>query len=466
MEQTQKNVAAAAEQRTGMTAALVDALFDAGTFSEIGTYVKGKSAAAIGQAYESVITGYGAVDGRPVFAFIQDADAANGVMTAAQAGKISRLYEMAIKSHAPMVGIFSGSGASIAEGTELLSGYGEMMRMVQRAKAKIPQIAVIDGVCAGTSAVLASMLDLSVINEEKGSLFVGAPFLLREKEKGTAFGTPAFCSERGLVSCSAENSTACMATVRRLLSYLPSDTAEGNVICPTADDINAPAMVDLGADTASIIADILDAGSFLAVNAAYAPSMITGLGILNDRVVGVIANNKNEDGGRIHAKGARKAADFIAFCNRMRLPVLTLVDSEGTAVTPCDEKNDLAGALGVLAGAYADASVPLVSAIVGKAYGAAFALMGSRALGADVVYAADTALIGTLSPEAAVEFTKKEQLSAGADRAALVKEYAEEVMNPYAAASCGDIDRVLDANELRPRIAAAFEMLALKEGTV
>lgn len=444
--------------KADMAAELVKQLFDEGTFSEIGTYVKGHSAANTEQTVESVVTGYGSVDGRPVFAFIQNADRTGGVMTSAHAAKIIRLYELAMRSYAPVVGIYTGYGAAIEDGTEVLDGYGRIMRCMKQASRKIPQIAYVLGSCVGASAILASMADLRILAANAVLGFSALSVQVAQKQ-GACTEERAFFEQIG----AADITDADMGTVRRALSYLPSALNEGGVQNPPADDINQDRALSLQEPTEKVVAQLLDTDSFLPFASKSGSGMITGFGFLNGRAIGVIANDKRINDGKLTISGAKQAKRLLELADRMHLPVLTLTDCGGVSCTAEEEARGIPSAMADLANAYSGCTIPLVTAIIGKAYGSAYTLMGSSALGADVVYAVQDSEIGTMSPEAGVELTMRQKLQEGADREALIRAYRENVLSPMHAAQNGGIDMILSPNELRVRIAAALETLAVKD---
>lgn len=443
--------------KADMAAELVKQLFDEGTFSEIGAYVKGHSTANAEQTVESVVTGYGSVDGRPVFAFIQNADRTGGVMTSAHAAKIIRLYELALRSDAPVVGIYTGYGAATEDGTEVLDGYGRIMRCMKQANGKIPQIAFITGTCVGASAILASMADLRIL-AVNATLGFSAPSVQMAKKQGVCTEEYAFFEQIDAVDIA----DADMGTVRRSLSYLPSALCEGGVQNPPTEDINQHRTLSLREPTEKVVAQLLDTDSFLPLASKSGSGMITGFGFLNGRAIGVIANDKSMDDGKLTILGAKQAKRLLELSDRMHLPVLTLTDCGGVSCTPEEETGCIPAVMAELANAYSGCSIPLVTAIIGKAYGSAYTLMGSSSLGADVVYAVQGSEIGVLAPEAGVELTMRQKLQDGADRDALIHEYRKMVMSPMHAAQNGGIDMILSPDELRVRIAAAFEILAVK----
>ncbi len=424
----------------------IAALFDTGTFVEVGAYMKRADGDLIG-----VVCGYGAIGGKLVYAFAQDSDRNKGAFDALQAEKIVMLYNMAMKNGAPVIGLFDSIGAYVGDGASAMSAYGKVLAAVSAASGVIPQIALIGGVCSGLSATVAAMFDVVVTVKDKSSLFVNAPFLI-----GKEVGTAEYAAENGLSSGCTESEADAEALVKKLIAWLPSNNDEGVLVEDITDDINRASAVD-GISGADLVKEIADAADFVEIGAAYAKEMITGFIKLGGVTCGVVANN-----GAITCDGAKKAAKLVSLCDSFSIPVLTLVDSEGVEISKAAEGTPLALRLGKLAMAYASADTAKITAVVGKAYGAAFTLMGSKALGADMVYALPTAEISVMAPASAVAFLWNDQITEEVTRADLVEKWTSECASPAAAAADGSIDDVIDASELRQRICAAVYMLMMK----
>ena len=426
-------------------------LFDPGTFAEIGAYVKRPDGGLTG-----VVCGYGAVDGKLVYAFAQDSDRRKGAFDALQAEKIASLYTMAVKNGAPVVGVFDSAGAILSDGASAMSAYGKLLKTVSDASGVIPQIALITGVCAGLSATVAAMFDLTVTVKGSAELFVNAPFLI-----GKETGSAAYAAANGLSSVLAENEAEAVAKVKRLLSLLPSNNADGVTAEEIIDDVNRTVSVS-GLTGRALLEQLADAGLVLPVGEGYADGMLTAFVRFGGVTCGVIANNAQENGGVLTADGAKKAAKLISFCDSFSIPVVTLTDSTGVQASAEAEAAPLAAQLGKLAMAYASAECAKITVVTGKAYGASFTLMGSKALGADMVYALPTAEISVMDPAAAVAFLWNDRITPEVTRASLEEEWVEKHASPEAAACDGSIDDVIDPAELRQRICSAVYMLLVK----
>lgn len=425
-------------------------LFDSGSFVEIGAYLGRNDKDLAG-----VVCGYGAVNGRLVYAFAQDKDREKGAYDLTAAKKIGMLYEMAMKNGAPVIGIFDSIGAYVSDGSSALDAYGKLLACVSRASGVIPQIALIDGVCGGTFATVASMFDLSVSVKGEAKLYVNAPFLI-----GKEIGTAEYTAENGLTSILAESSADAIARVRSLIDLLPANCEEGVAAEDAIDDVNRP-VAPTGLSGAALCELIADAGLFTEIGGAYAEEMVTGLARIGGVACGIIANDAEKNGGRLTGKGAKKAARLISFCDAFGLPVVTLTDSEGVTVSESEEPT-LATNLGKLAMAYSSADIAKITAVTGKAYGAAFTLMGSRALGADMVYALPDAEVSVMEPAAAVAFLWNDRITEDCTRQDLIEEWKRTRASAEAAATDGSVDDIIDPAELRARICSAVYMLMMK----
>lgn len=421
-------------------------LFDEGTFLETGTYTRN---AGDDRNFEGVITGCGAVNGRLVFAYIQDYSNGRGAFTHAGAKKITELYRKAIKAGAPVVGVFDSAGARIGEGISALSGIGAVMAQAVAAKKVIPQIAVVSGACGGGMAAVAALADLIIADSRRGELYV----LPESGDK----------DRRGVVRAAlyAEGTDGLAAKTRELLAYLPENSSEGTVYTVAPEDINVPTegVEELvSGDVRELISAIADSRDFFELAADYAEEMVCGFAAVNGKIVGVVADQPTVNGGALTARAAKKAAGFVDFLGRFGIPVLTLVNSTGFGGERC---GCYADALAGLAGAYAGCRSTKVTVITGAAYGSAFTLLGSKELGADMVFALDSAVISVMTPETAVEFVWDDRLKASADpmqaRQQLKSEWIETVASPLSAARQGDVDDVIAFTELKQRVAAAFE---------
>ncbi len=418
--------------------AAIATLFDEGTFVETAAYTKRGTHEYVSEnndnEFEGVITGYGSVNGQLVFAFAQDETRMKGAMDAIHANKILALYRLAIQKDAPVVGIFASCGAVMDEGVAALAAYGKVLKMVTDT-ASIPQIAYVIGDCMGISAAIASSFDF-VVTGETANFYMTNPEL-----GGKKVGVSTVCYNG--------NPGECAAYIRSMLDFLDPTSEDA----PLTDDINRRLDGVNLSDTASVISAISDAGAYIPYQSNYGTAAMTAFSTIAGVRCGVVANVYAENNGRITQDAANKMADFIDLCDRAGLPVVTLVDSEGLAVDT-DENAVLC-----LASAYAQADVPCVTVVLGHAIGAAFTLMGSKSIAADMVYALEDAEIGILPTSASVAFAWNEQINGTVTREELEEKWRTSIATAAAAATTGEIDDLITSVELRARIASALLML-------
>ncbi len=447
--------ASLADSLSSNTRADLGTLFDADTFVELGTFTKRKFCEYQGlehdEALEGVVCGYGAVDGRLVYAFAQDAARMKGALDENHAKKICALYDMAMKNGAPVIGLFDCAGADIFEGAAALAAYGRIMKSVSAASGIIPQIAIVTGNCIGTFAAVAAMFDF-VIKTANANFYVTSP-----EFAGTA------ASQAPIASLSAEDRKVAMLHVRNLIGYLPDKAGEGITIEGTADGFDRMlGNRDFGGDAIAAIAAIADHGIYLETSGDYAPVLTTAFATVGGVKCGFVGTSYTVDEGRLTSAAARKAARFVEFCDAFSIPLITLVDSMGLAISDENENAPFSADLAKLATAYAKSVNPKVTVILGHAIGASFALLGSKALGADVAYALDNAEIGALSTEASVAFAWNDLINPDKTRDELNAEWRKSLASPVAAASLGEVDDIVSVSELRVCICSALQMLAGK----
>ena len=429
-------------------------LFDEGTFVEVGAYIRRKTTEldiSSGEEFEPVVTGYGAVDGTLVYAFSQDFSRLSGALGEAHAKKIADIYDMALRSEAPIVGVFDSAGAKILEGVDALAGYGKIMEKSAAAKTAIPQIAVIAGPCGGASAVIARMFDI-IITTENGSLYIVPSSVCEDKEIGTA----ARLYKDGVSALQAKDEAEAFALVRRLVPYFGT-FIENTDDASRAVDIDG-ILSNENYEVRDVIAEIADAGSFIELVGGHARHMATGFASINSRVVGIVATDPAEKGGALCPCAVKKAADFIDMCSGFEIPVITLVDTVGVPQKEHAEQKGISEKLAHLAVSYTGGLSPKVTVVLGKAFGTAFTVLGSKSLGADIALALDRAEIAPMAPERAVEFLG--DVNDESKKAEIAADWAAKFASPVEAAKSGHIDDIIEASELRARIAASLEMLA------
>ena len=428
-------------------------LFDYNTFVETSAYTqRGFSdfiATEKSNEFEGVITGYGAIDGKLVFAFAEDASRMGGAIDERHAKKITDLYRLAISNGAPVIGIFNSNGTDIFEGTAGLAAYGRILKAVNEASAVIPQIAFVTGKCIGTAATIAASFDF-IVKCDDADFYVSSPALTGVKN-----------AQDSILAYSGDL-TACAGFVKSLVTFLPDNADTGIQVSDSADNLNRMlGDLDFCDSALSAISVIVDNGVFVNLGSEYAKGVSTVFATVGGVKCGIVANSYMENCGKIDAAVAKKVAKFVNFCDAFSIPVVTLVDSLGIAI---DKENEdtFAPELARLAAAYAVSTVPKVTVVLGHAIGASFVLLGSKALGADLVYSLDTAEIGALSAESGVAFAWDKYISEEKTRAELVSEWKATLSSPVKAAASGEIDDIIGTNELRARICSALLMLSAK----
>ncbi|MGI6175913.1 MAG: acyl-CoA carboxylase subunit beta [Christensenellales bacterium] len=449
----------------------VEKLLDDNSFVEIGCYVQ-HSSTAFGidkQAPgDGVITGYGTIDLRPVYIYAQDFTVFEGSLSAANAQKICKTYEMALKNGVPVIAVLDSAGARIQDGVAALDGYAKVMRCAARASGVIPQICVAAGPCVGASAVIAGLADFVYAVEKISCIsMTGAQILASQEEKDVSaegLGGAAVSVEKGLAHFACASEEEAFASLKALLNLLPSNNVEDAPYdYEEIDDFNRP--IEASQDAAAIASMIADNQSFLEVQKGYGNVVLNGFAKLGGRTAGIVAITSGSGEGRLGVADCIKAARFIRFCDSFNIPVVSLIDSAGFAISTCEEKHSLTKHASQLAYAYAEATVPLVSVIVGKAIGGVYAVMGSHGIGADVVYAYPNAVIAPLNGPAAVTILMKDQLTEAdpvAQRKSLEKEYEETYASPAAAAKLGSVDDVIEPAQTRQMVISALDMQASK----
>ena len=455
----------------------INALLDDNSFVEVGAYVTARSTDFNMQAQETpadgVVTGYGTIEGGLVYVYSQDAAVMGGSMGEMHAKKIVHVYEMAMKMGAPVIGLVDCAGLRLQEGTDALDGFGKLYQIQSLASGVVPQIQAVFGTCGGGMAVSSAIADFTFV-EEKAKLFVNSPNAIAENKKDTS-SAKFQCEEAGTAD-GAGSEDEILAKIRALVSILPANNEDDMSYGECQDDLNriCDNIEGCTGDTALALTLISDNSFFMEVKKNYEPSMVTGFIRLNGTTIGCVANRTEiyENGEKketfepvLSGKGCDKATDFIHFCDAFNIPVLTLVNVKGYKAKMCSERR-IAKAAARLTYAYANASVPKVTVIVKEAFGSAYLTMGSKSIGADVVYAWPGAVIGMMNPSEAVKIMYAKEIAASGDAAALINEKTAEYTalqsSAVAAAKRGYVDDIIKAGETRQRVIAAFEMLFTK----
>ncbi|MDD4774775.1 MAG: carboxyl transferase domain-containing protein [Eubacteriales bacterium] len=435
----------------GKAGGIIGALYDEGTFAELGTFIKNGDG-----NFEPVITGYGAVGERLVYTFIEDGSREKGAFGEGAAKKIVSLLDLAKMNGAPAVGVFDSAGAKITEGVNALGAYGSIMRKLSKVKGFIPLIAVINGICSGAMAVAARMFDIVITVKDTEGIFVNPPSLTGGKGDDPAL--------TGLSDIAADNIDDAIDMVKKLLELLPSGSW-GAYIEPQDDPNRRTPELETAGSAKELITIIADDGIFNELGGFNTPEMSTGFIRMNGNGIGVVANNPAVLNGALTPSAASKAARFIKLCAGLGIPLLTLVNTAGYDYNRASENVPYASALASLTETYTSSGCARVTLVSGQAYGSAFTIMGSKSLGTDIVFALEGAEIGIMPPDSAVQFLYGDRINKSADpeaeRASLLAEYKRD-NSPLEAARGGDIDDILTYEETRQRLISAFEMLIFK----
>lgn len=473
---------------TSQASQRINALLDDNSFVEIGALVTARATDFNLKQTETpsdgVITGYGVIGGNLVYVYSQDASVLGGTIGEMHAKKIANLYDLAMKTGAPVIGLIDSAGLRLQEATDALDGFGQIYMKQTLASGVIPQITAIFGSCGGGLALVPALTDFTFMESKKAKLFVNAPNALDENEISKCdTSTADFQSkEAGIVDVVGEEADI-LTQIRALVSMLPANNEDDTSFDECTDDLNrvCDELVNCAGDTAIALSTISDNNVFFEVKGNYAKDMVTGFVKLNGVTVGAVANRTevyNAEGevtdkfdAVLSAAGCEKAADFVSFCDAFEIPVLSLTNVKGFAATKCEEKK-IARAAAKLTYAFANATVPKVNVVIGKAYGSAYTTMNAKALGADIVMAWPNAEIGTMDAKLAAKIICDGQ---GADAIdACAAEYAKLQTSALSAAKRGYVDQIVEPADTRKYLIGAFEMLftkredrpAKKHGTV
>jgi acetyl-CoA carboxylase carboxyltransferase component len=459
-------------------------LFDEGSFVELDVFVQHRShnfgLDEKHYAGDGVVTGYGNVNGRLVYAYAQDFTVLGGSLGEYHANKIVKVQQLALKTGAPIVGLNDSGGARIQEGVAALYGYGKIFYNNTISSGVIPQISVIMGPCAGGAVYSPAITDFIFMVESTSNMFITGPQVISSVtgEDVTADelgGAKTHNAVSGVAQFSAKDDKDALTQVKDLLSYLPSNNLEAAPPLAVTDDINrrVPELNDLvpeepnkAYDMYDVIRALADGGEFFEVSAAYAKNIITGFIRIDGNSIGVIANQPKASAGCLDINASDKAARFVRRCDAFNIPLLNLVDVPGFLPGLEQETGGIIRHGAKLLYAYCEATVPKVTLIVRKAYGGAYIAMCSKELGADLVLAWPTAEIAVMGADGAanIVFRKeiKESESPIEKRAEKIAEYEEKFHNPYRAAELGYVEDVIEPSETRQRLASAFDMLESK----
>jgi propionyl-CoA carboxylase beta chain len=458
-------------------------LMDPGSFEEVGALVvhRTKDFGMDEQHFygDGVITGYGTIDGRLMYAYAQDFTVFGGALSETHAEKIWRIMDMAMKCGAPLIGLNDSGGARIQEGVRSLGGYADIFYRNVQASGVIPQISAIMGPCAGGAVYSPAMTDFTIMVENTSYMFVTGPNVVKtvthesvtSEELG---GASTHSTKSGVTHLTAANDKDCIEKIKTLLSYIPQNCED--VVPKLAYDLGdetrgvletiIPESTNQPYDMRKVIDGICDENSFFEIHKNYADNIVVGFARLAGRSIGIVANQPMSLAGVLDIDSSKKGARFTRFCDCFNIPLLVVVDVPGFVPGTDQEWNGIITNGAKLLYAFSEATVPRVTVITRKAYGGAYDVMNSKHIGADMNYAWPTAEIAVMGAKGATEIIFKREIAEAADPAKALQEkeaeYAEKFATPYQAAERGFIDEVVEPRFTRIKLIKAFAMLENK----
>ncbi len=432
---------------------------------------------------DGVVTGYGQIDGRPVYVFAQDFTVFGGSLSQAYGAKICKVMDLAMKMGAPILGLNDSGGARIQEGIDSLAGYADIFLRNTLASGVVPQISAIRGPCAGGAVYSPAITDFVLMVKDTSYMFVTGPDVIRTvTHEEVSFeelgGAMTHNGTSGVAHFAADSEEACLHLIRDLVGYLPQNNLEDPPRRATTDDPErmeealttvVPDNPNKPYDIKEIIRLVVDEGDFLEVHAHYAQNLVVGFARLDGQPVGFVANQPAVLAGVLDINASVKGARFVRFCDAFNPPLITLEDVPGFLPGTAQEFGGIIKHGAKLLYAFAEATVPKITIITRKAYGGAYCVMSSKHIRADLNLAYPTAEIAVMGPEGAINILYRREVTEAADpaafRAARVAEYREKFANPYVAAARGYIDDVIEPKETRPRLIKGLRSLATKRDT-
>ena len=472
----------------------IELLLDAGSFVEIDALVTHRcrdfGMDKVSIPGDGVVCGYGTVDGRLVYVFAQDFTVFGGSLSETNAAKICKVMDLAVENGAPIIGLNDSGGARIQEGVASLGGYADIFLRNTLSSGVVPQISAVLGPCAGGAVYSPAITDFIFMVEETSYMFVTGPEVIKtvtheEVTMEELGGASTHAAKSGVCHFTVPNDAACLAAIRELLSYLPSNNLDEPPPAPAdgdsgGDDPNresealntlVPEDPNKPYDIKQLITGVVDGGRFMEVHAQYARNIVVGFARIGGRSVGIVANQPAYLAGVLDIDASLKGARFVRFCDAFNIPLITFEDVPGFLPGTNQEYGGIIKHGAKLLYAYAEATVPKVTVITRKAYGGAYCVMSSKHLRTDVNFAYPTAEIAVMGPEGAVNILYKRELDqAGEDaprvRAEKVAEYRAKFSNPYIAAERGFVDAIIEPSRTRPEIVRALRQLGAKRASV
>lgn len=473
---------AAQHQKGKLTAReRLQVLLDEGSFEEYDMFVQHRCTdfgmEETKYAGDGVVTGWGTINGRPIFVFAKDFTVFGGSLSETHAQKINKIQDMALKNRTPIIGLFDAGGARIQEGVAALGGYGEVFQRNVLASGVIPQISVIMGPCAGGDVYSPAMTDFIYMVRDTSYMFVTGPDVVKTVTNETVTaeelgGASIHTSKSSIADGAFDNDVEALLEIRRLVDFLPANnTAE----LPELTHLDDPERIEMSLDTLipdsankpydvkELITKTLDDGDFFEVQEKHAANIVIGFGRVEGRTVGVVANQPMVLAGVLDSDASRKAARFVRFCDCFNIPIITFVDVPGFLPGTAQEYGGLIKHGAKLLYAYAEATVPKITVITRKAYGGAYDVMSSKHLRGDMNYAWPSAEIAVMGAKGAVEIIFRKDIADKQKITAHTKGYEERFLSPFVAAERGYIDEVIMPHSTRRRISRALKLLRNKQ---
>jgi propionyl-CoA carboxylase beta chain len=458
----------------------LELLLDEGSFDEFDMFVQHRCT-EFGMEKttypgDGVVTGWGTINGRPVYIFAKDFTVLGGSLSEAHAEKIQKVQDLALRNRAPIIGLFDAGGARIQEGVAALAGYGEVFNRNVVASGVIPQISMIMGPCAGGDVYSPAMTDFIFMVRDTSYMFVTGPDVVKTVTNETVTaeelgGASVHTAKSSIADGAWDNDVEALLQLRRLMDFLPTNNQSG---APELKSFDSSSRLDMTLDTLipenpnkpydmhELILKTVDEGDFFELQKDFAKNIITGFARIEGRTVGIVANQPMVLAGVLDSDASRKAARFVRFCDAFSIPMVTFCDVPGFLPGTAQEYGGLIKHGAKLLYAYTEATVPLVTVITRKAYGGAYVVMASKHIGGDINFAWPTAEIAVMGSKGAAEIIYRSELDEPDKIAARVSEYEERFANPFIAAERGFIDDVIMPHSTRRRVAKALAMLREK----
>ncbi len=463
----------------------MDILFDEGSFVELDAFVKHRCTnfdmVSTDAPAEGVVTGYGKVEGRLVYAYAQDFTVVGGSLGEMHAGKICKVMDLALKMGAPCIGMNDSGGARIQEGVDALKGYGAIFFRNTISSGVIPQISIIMGPCAGGAVYSPAITDFIFMVEKTGQMFITGPQVIKAVTGETVSsealgGADTHNGRSGVAHYKAASDEAAIREVRRLLSFLPSNNMEKPPVYQASDDPNKiieelntiiPESPNKAYDVKEVIRALVDDGDFMEYQALFAQNMVTGYARLNGQTIGIVANQPKVLAGALDINASDKAGRFIRTCDAYNIPILSIEDVPGFLPGTSQEYGGIIRHGAKMLYAFSEATVPKITLITRKAYGGSYIAMCSKELGADMVFAWPSAEIAVMGPDGAANIIFRKDIDSAEDPAAMrvqkLQEYKDEFATPYKAAERGYVDDIIEPAHTRIRLIDALDMLSSKK---